>query len=125
MPEDPYNEIVRACFENPVHAMTPDGDYAEWTIATAAESEKGCRVRLAASVDAGQLVETGFSAWGCPFLIAGLETVCRDLEGRDASALETVSANELAARLSVPSTRLGRLLLIEDAAARLLEQIGV
>jgi NifU-like protein involved in Fe-S cluster formation len=105
--------------------MTPDGDYAGWTIAAAAESEKGCHVKLAARLDAGRLGEVGFSAWGCPFLIAALEMVCSDLEGRETGALGTVSANELAARLSVPANRLGRLLLVEDAAARLLEKIGV
>ena len=125
MSADPYNETVRACFENPVHAMTPDGDYAGWTIAAAAESEKGCRLKLAARLDGGRLGEVRFSAWGCPFLIAALEMISSELEGRETSALGTVSANELAAKLSVPANRLGRLLLVEDAAERLLEKIGV
>ena len=125
MVTDPYNDIVRACFENPVHVMDPAGDYAGWVSAGRAESEKGCRVTLAARIDAGRIGKMQFSAWGCPFLIAAAETICKDLEGRDCGELATVSANELAARLSVPATRLGRLFLIEDAAASLLQETGV
>ena len=125
MAADPYNDLVRGCFENPIHAIAGDDDYAGWVSGAAAESENGSRVRLAARIDAGRIAEMRFSAWGCPYLIAAAEYVCGSLEGEDARTLGAVSANDLAARLSVPATRLGRLLLIEDAAASLLERTGV
>ena len=121
---DPYNPIVRACFENPVHATDPTDAYAVSVSAVAAESERGCRVTLIAGIDDDRIAEMRFRAWGCPFLIAAAEMLCAELEGQKTDALGAVSANDLGARLSVPATRLGRLLLLEDAAARLLEKIG-
>ena len=125
MPSDPYNDLVRARFENPVHAAADGPGYAGQVSASAAVSGQGNRVTLEAHIVDGRIADIRFRAWGCPYLIAAAETVCCELEGRESTALKTVSANDLAAKLSVPTTRLGRLLLIEDAAARLLEKTGV
>ena len=92
--------------------------------ARAGESENGCRLLLWAAIDRGRIVEMRFRAWGCPFLIAAAEMACAEMEGKGVDALGTVSANDLAARLSVPAERLGRLFLVEDAAAGLLDQCG-
>ena len=100
MPPDPYNELVRAHFGNPVHAAAPSGAYALNIAASASESGDGCRVTLSAGIDGGRIAEMRFRAWGCPFLLAAAETLCRDLEGKPVSALGAVSANDLAARLS-------------------------
>ena len=60
----------------------------------------------------------------CPYLIAAAETVCDSLEGAPAGQLANVSALELKDRLAVPTGRMGRMLLVEDAVRGLLESMG-
>ncbi len=118
---DPYNETVRRCFENPVHAGDLGGDCHNVVTADFSESEKGARIILSAGIDDGKIVEMRFRAWGCPHLIAAAEMVCDELEGRPIDSLAKVVANELVAQLSVPVTKTGRMILVEDAAASLLK----
>ena len=85
----------------------------------ASASETGPRLELSAGIDDGKIAEIRFRAWGCPYLIAAAEWACERLEGRSIEALETISANDLAAALSVPVAKTGVVLLVEDAIAAL------
>ena len=78
---DPYNEVVRACFENPVHAGDLDGDYAQILAADVAESRNGARLVLCAGLIDGKIAALRFRVRGCPYLIAAAETVCDRLVG--------------------------------------------
>ena len=113
-----YNEEVRACFENPAHVGDIVGDYAEVITADVAESRQGARLVLCAGLNGGNRVK------GCPYLVAAAEVVCDSLEGGPTDRLAGVSALELRDRLAVPTGRMGRMLLVEDAARALLESIG-
>ena len=57
-------------------------------------------------------------------VVAAAEVVCDSLEGGPTDRLAGVSALELRDRLAVPTGRMGRMLLVEDAARALLESIG-
>ncbi len=118
---DPYNETVRRCFENPVHAGDLESAYDDAVAADCSESENGARVVLSAGIDDGRIVEMRFRVWGCPHLIAAAETVCDEFEGLSIDSLAEVAVNKLMAQLSVPVTKAGRMILIEDAAALLLK----
>jgi nitrogen fixation NifU-like protein len=119
-----YNEEVRACFENPAHAGDIVGDYAEVITADVAESRQGARLVLCAGLNGGKIAALRFRVKGCPYLVAAAEVVCDSLEGGPTDRLAGVSALELRDRLAVPTGRMGRMLLVEDAARALLESIG-
>ena len=121
---DPYNEEVRARFENPVHAGDVEGDYAEVVVAEVAESRHGARLVLYAGVNDGKIAALRFRVRGCPHLVAAADAVCEGLEGQSPGRLAEVSASELMTRLAVPTSKTGRILLIEDAARALLESMG-
>ena len=114
MIDDPYNEAVRACFENPDHAGDLQGDYALILAAEAAESEQGARVVLSAGIADGMIAEMRFRVWGCPHLVAAAETLCRDREKGPVSGLSQFDANGMMQQLSVPATKTGKMLLLED-----------
>jgi NifU-like protein involved in Fe-S cluster formation len=122
---DPYNNEVRARFENPVHAGDIEGDYAEVLVADVSESAQGARLVLAAGIDAGIIREIRFRAFGCPHLIAAADSICEALVNQPVAGLASVDSNQLAERLSVPVRKTGRLLLIEDAARLLGEKAGI
>ncbi|MDG2375412.1 MAG: iron-sulfur cluster assembly scaffold protein [Woeseiaceae bacterium] len=119
-----YNEEVRARFENPVHAGDIVGDYAQVITADVAESGYGARLVLCAGLNDGKIAALRFKVKGCPYLVAAAEAVCDSLEGGPADRLAGVSASELKDRLAVPIGRMGRMLLVEDAARELLESMG-
>jgi NifU-like protein involved in Fe-S cluster formation len=117
--DDPYTDVVRAAFANPVHAGDLAGQYRRILRSAASASDTGPRLELSAGIDDGKIAEIRFRAWGCPHLIAAAEWACERLEGRSADPMETISANDLAAALSVPVTKTGVMLLLEDAIAAL------
>lgn len=119
MDNDPYNPVVLAAFANPVHAGDLAGRYRRIRRSAVSASETGPRLELSAGIDDGKIAEIRFRAWGCPYLIAAAEWACERLEGRSIEALETISANDLAAALSVPVAKTGVVLLVEDAIAAL------
>lgn len=122
--QDPYNEEVRARFENPVHAGDLEGIYAQVWQAEVAESRAGARLVLCAGLNDGKIAALRFRVRGCPHLVAAAELVCSRLEGADPAQLAAVSAVELKDRLAVPAGKTGRMLLVEDAAKTLLELNG-
>jgi len=118
---DPYNNEVRACFANPVHAGEPDGLYSRIVRGSAEESARGARLALAAGIDDGKVRALRFRAWGCPHLVAAAELYCREHEGLGVEALGSLDIKRMMARLAIPVEKTGRLLLLEDAARRLAE----
>lgn len=121
---EPYNDEVRACFENPVHAGELEGDYSRVLEADVRESRYGARLVLCAGLNDGKIAALRFRARGCPHLIAAAEIVCGRLEGSDPAQLAAISVVELMDRLAVPDSKTGRLLLVEDAARALWNSTG-
>jgi len=119
---DPYNVMLRACFENPDHAGDLQGEYAQVLASETAESDRGARIVLFAGIADGMIAEMRFRVWGCPHLIAAAETLCSDLEKSPVSELSAFDSDGMMRRLSVPVEKTGKLLLLEDALKLLWEQ---
>jgi NifU-like protein involved in Fe-S cluster formation len=113
---EPYNHLVRACFENPAHAGDVGPGYAEYLSADVSEPGSGARLQLFAGVERGRISALRFRTWGCPHLVAAAELYCREHEGRELASSGEVDLQEIMDRLAVPVSKTGRLLLIEDAA---------
>lgn len=73
-------------------------------------------VRLRVQVLDGVIRAARFNAYGCPYTVAAADWAAEWLEGRRGAALEELQMRERARCLGVPAEKLGKLLLIEDAA---------
>ena len=58
-----------------------------------------------------------FNVYGCPYTVAAVDWAAEWLEGRETGALLGLGMIDRRKELGVPVDRLGKLLLIEDAAA--------
>ena len=119
---DPYNEEVRARFEQPVHAGDVDAVYAVVIEGEATAAEAGAMVQIAADIEDGIVRAARFRVRGCPHLVAAADLACSLGEGRKVSELEEIAAAQLMDRLDVPRTKTGRIFLIEDALRSIARQ---
>ncbi len=120
--DNPYNETVRGCFENPGHAGDLLGDHSRRLESDVAESDTGSRIMLSAGITDGMIAEMRFRAWGCPHFIAAAELLCRDRENGPVSGLSLFEMSGLMEQLSVPVEKTGKILLLEDALKSLWDQ---
>ena len=117
-----YNETVRRLFLAPQHAGSLQRDYPQSLTASAAESEKGARLTLAAGIASERIAEMRFRVYGCPHLIAAAEALCKEREGGAVAGLSVFVLDEYMTRLAVPVEKTGRILLLEDALLALWAQ---
>lgn len=113
MSADPYSPLVRQYFFDTAHAGDLGG------AVTIEIEEQGVRLRLAATHKSGKIQALRFRAWACPHLIAACESVCADYEGRPIDQLKTLQAADIMLKLSVPTAKTGRILVLEDAVRSL------
>jgi NifU-like protein involved in Fe-S cluster formation len=75
---------------------------------------------------AGSVVQSlRFEAYGCPHFVAAADWIAERLEGGSAAALAVPVAQAARAALEVPTEKLGKLLVLEDALANCLRAAGV
>ena len=117
-----YNEALRRRFADPQHAGDLQGTFERTLVVDVSDSDKGPHIIMAAGVRDDSIAEITFRAWGCPHLIAALESVCERLLGQPAASLENCDLADITQDLSVPAEKMGRILLVEDALATLWAQ---
>ena len=74
-------------------------------------------VRFQVQVINGLIRAIRFNVYGCPYTVAAVDWAAEWLEGRETGALLGLGMIDRRKELGVPLDRLGKLLLIEDAAA--------
>ncbi len=116
---NPYSELVRGYFANPVHAGRLPEKYNNGVVGEAAESESGTRVVLSAVVDDETILLLRYQVFGCPHLIAAAEAFCDEAEGKTVTALTELDVPSLMNRLAIPVEKTGRVFILEDAAKAL------
>jgi NifU-like protein involved in Fe-S cluster formation len=84
--------------------------------------DRGAWVRFEARVSAGRIVECRFRAWGCPHLLAAAALAAGRLAGAEGHPAPRCAAADLARELDAPAEKMGRLLVVEDAARALLAE---
>jgi len=77
------------------------------------------QVKLTGSTIAG----VSFEAYGCPHFIAAADWMAERIEGRPARGLVEPLAQEARAALEVPTEKLGKLLVLEDALIACIEAL--
>ena len=116
---NPYSELVKRYFANPVHAGQLPDEYNNAVVGEAAESETGARVILHAVVDRDTVRILRYQVFGCPHLIAAAEAFCDQAEGQPVSTLLELDVPGLMDKLTIPVEKTGRVLILEDAAKAL------
>lgn len=119
---EPYSKKVRAYFVNPVHAGSLRRSYSR-VVYAAADDRQGNAIELAAGTDGKTVQELRFRAIACPHLIAAAEYFCERFEGRAAASLQEFDPWETVRDLQIPLTRMGRILLLQDAIQLLRRKI--
>jgi nitrogen fixation NifU-like protein len=84
--------------------------------------DRGAWVAFEARVEAGRIVACHFRAWGCPHTLAAASLAASWLEGRPDVESARCEAARLASELEAPAEKMGRLLVVEDAARALLAE---
>ncbi len=80
-------------------------------------------IRFQVQVLDGAIRAARFNVHGCPYTVAAADWAAEWLEGRPSAALAKLEMRERRRALGVPLEKLGKLLLIEDAAARCLKEL--
>lgn len=84
--------------------------------------DRGAWVMFEARVDAGRVVACRFRAWGCPHTLAAATLAAGWIEDRPDGEATRCEAAQLARELEAPAEKMGRLLVVEDAARALLAE---
>ena len=80
-------------------------------------------IRFQVQVLDGAIRAARFNVYGCPYTVAAADWAAEWLEGRPGAALAKLEMRERRRALGVPLEKLGKLLLIEDAAAQCLKEL--
>ncbi len=120
-----YTDGVRERFSRLTHAAQPE-DVPD-ALGEAGERAHGACVQILAwqapGGGDGRLARVRFRALGCPALLVAADLACERLEGCAPAALAAIEPLALHAELRLPVEKLGRVLLVEDAARRCLEAL--
>ncbi len=84
--------------------------------------DRGAWVRFEARVDGSRIVACRFQAWGCPHTLAAAALASGWLVGRAGGDAAPCEAARLARELEAPAEKMGRMLIVEDAARALLAE---
>ena len=112
-----YGLEVRRRFERPSHRGVRVEGPGGAVQATAEDRSLNVWVCMQVEVAGGTVIAARFAAYGCPHFLAGADWIAEHLEGRPVTTLGEPIAREAAAALHVPTEKLGKLLVIEDAIA--------
>jgi NifU-like protein involved in Fe-S cluster formation len=114
----PYTPLVIEHFARPRNAgrlpQAPDV-----ITASAGDPAQGVRFDLSARVRDDRIIAVRFEVYGCPHCVAAGSLLSERLEGATQEQLRHWSWRETAAELEVPTEKLGRLLILEDAVRAL------
>lgn len=115
-PNFDYSPLVRELFEHPRASGVLQDDAGGHVVHGEAGSvDAGAWVRLHLRIDDGRVTDARFQAYGCPHTLAAAAWLAAHLPGRPVEDPLPEGVEGLAAKLEVPTTKRGRLLIVEDA----------
>ena len=85
-------------------------------------SSHGACIELTVGIRHAVIAGMSYKVWGCPHLIAAVELACESLGDQPIAHLEKFDTADITQKLSVPTEKAGRILLLEDALAMLWAQ---
>ncbi|MFO1378138.1 MAG: aminotransferase class V-fold PLP-dependent enzyme [Steroidobacteraceae bacterium] len=119
-----YSAAVLERFGAPVVRLPPDGSGLHLRARAGDRARSAAEVQFDVRVREGVVTATAFGAFGCPHTLAAASLAADRMVGEPLARACRVDARRLSRELAVPEEKLGRLLVVEDAA-RALESCGV
>lgn len=110
-----YSPLVAQLFRQPRAAGSFANHDSDVVRGEAGSIRAGAWVRLSLRIRDGRVTDARFQAYGCPHTLAAAEWLARHLAGQPLEEAFPGGAQELARVLEVPTEKLGRLLIVEDA----------
>jgi nitrogen fixation NifU-like protein len=117
-----YSPIVERYFADPIGAGDWPNGADPIVTGEAGSEEQGTRVRFELRSFDGVVTGARFRAFGCPHTIAAASWLTEHLPGRPLDSAMPVPILDLGQLLEVPTEKLGRLLVVEDALRAALAQ---
>ena len=115
-----YPPQVWALFQSDDAAGAPEAG-GNWVSAQAVELLTQTRVRFFVSVRDGQIAGLRYEVRGCPYTVAAAAWMAQRWVGLAVDDVR-LDARGLVAELSAPITKLGRLLVVEEAFRKSLQE---
>lgn len=110
-----YNQLTRRHFDEPRSAGVLDGPRSFRGTAGSRSAGTWVQFDLRLGPDSTMIAEARFRTFGCPHVIAACDLTCEQAVGLSAAPQLPESLVSLRERLALPTEKLGRLLVIEDA----------
>jgi len=105
-----YSAAVEQYFRRPA------GELRGGCHGRAGSYREGAIVCFSANVVDGQLRELGFRSYACPHIMAACGWLVEELEGRPPEALQELDLEQLIEKFEIPVEKMGKLLILKDAA---------
>jgi len=113
-------EVVQR-FVNTLHAGSLDG--VNVVNAQAGSRESGASARLWLQVVNQRVKKAAFQGYECPHFIAAAESLAEWCEGRTVNELSLWSWQKVQQQLAIPTSKRGRLLILENALKKAIETL--
>lgn len=98
-----YNEIVEDCFFYPKHVGVLDISQPFTCHARTSQSKQGVLIDLYVASNKNKTIQRAcFKATGHPYIIAGLEWICREIEGQELFHLPILNYQVIVNALQIP-----------------------
>ena len=108
-------EVVRLRRLSPACNEDWVGPGGDWAIGNAGSTEAGTWVRFALRSRAGRVTEARFKAYGCPHTLAAVAWLAEHARDKTLAQLAAEGLEEVVRSLDIPTEKLGRLLIVQDA----------
>ncbi|KTD65794.1 hypothetical protein [Legionella spiritensis] len=116
-----YNSLLETLFFKPEHVGVPDGSIP-LVACSRIRVKKGARFDFCMACEPSGLVKKAcFKAYGNPYLVAGLEWLCRQVEGTMILRPFILDHQKLVELLAIPKSRHPDALLIAESYREVLE----
>jgi|GEM_PF-1729807 len=106
-----YNEVVESCFFEPHHVGVLDCTQA-FTVCGKAGTQEQYDLYLQCD-ETGKIIDSAFKAYGNPYLVAGVEWICRQLKGSNINQHPYLDYKMLVQELAIPKNYYPIALLME------------
>lgn len=119
-----YNKLIENCFFEPQHVGSLDAGKAGVVHSRISGALKGYCFDLYAAYDAkGFIGQSCFKAQGNPYLIAGVEWICRELAGTAIHQHPCLDYRLLIEKLAIPANQYPIALLLEEGYRAVVNKI--
>ena len=129
-----YSDRVRELFADLRHAdslsdvgathASPSAASVNRSVVAVGSREQGATVTWSVQAKDTVIESVRYRAYGCPYFLAGCESLARWLEGKPVAALDDWNWRDIESEFQAPPSKRSRWLLLEDAVRQLAKKLA-